>query len=292
MKRINFNLGSSDDEKKRSSYKELSSNNICKANGEKNETVYVCGYCIFSTHRQKLNPVTYSNCQINCNYNEARCNCGPKIPNSEIDQMKKATAGNEGDFSVEKPRNFEGPKRVIKEGSKISNHESRNIRRTPTPKRSNFGNNQIRKAIIENEKDFNAEKPRNWPKIVPQIYRKPKRPNFENNQIRKAIIENEKDFNAEKPHNSNREIKEVPKMPNYGSRNIWGPKPANSENDQIRKSIEQNEDDLEAEKPRNFEGFNRETRKRAWDHKIGSYLSHPDEPEYPDEEEEEFYGQK
>ena len=130
LKHINFNLGSSDDEKKRSS-KELSSNNICKANGEKNETVHVCGYCKFftETNQQQLIPVPFNDCQINCNYNEVRCMCGPKIPNfefrnirrpkrpnSENDQIRKAIIGNENDFSAENLRNFEAFNREIKKG--------------------------------------------------------------------------------------------------------------------------------------------------------------------------------
>ena len=203
----------------------------------------------------------------------------PKRPNSENDQIRKAIIGNENDFSAEKLRNFEGFNRDIKKGP-IPNFESRNIRRS---KRPNLENDQIRKAIIGNEEDFNAENPRNFDgsnieisKEVPKIphyesfessniRRRPKRPNFENDQIRKAIIENVKKFNTEKPRNfegSNSEIKEEPKIPNHEA--------------------------FEAEKPRNFEGFNREIRKRAWHHKIGSYLSEP--KAYPGDE--EFDGQK
>ena len=58
-------------------------NGICKANGEKNETVHVCGFCRISYGPRlpmEIIPVPFSDCQVTCSQKGMECKCGPKEP--------------------------------------------------------------------------------------------------------------------------------------------------------------------------------------------------------------------
>ena len=58
-------------------------NGICKANGEKNETVHVCGFCRISYGPRlpkDIIPVPFSDCKVTCSPKGMECNCGPKEP--------------------------------------------------------------------------------------------------------------------------------------------------------------------------------------------------------------------
>ena len=58
-------------------------NGICKANGEKNETVHVCGFCRISYGPRlptEIIPVPFSECQVTCSPKGMECKCGPKEP--------------------------------------------------------------------------------------------------------------------------------------------------------------------------------------------------------------------
>ena len=136
-------------------------NGICKANGEKNETVHVCGFCRISYGPRlpmEIIPVPFSDCHVTCSPKGMECKCGPKEPKqnfeNSIDQFRHYMNpyNDRIDFEVSLRNRDIGPKSI---------NPTKRTKRRDSVRMLNGAAFTKREEILQNYKDMDFMSPLN-----------------------------------------------------------------------------------------------------------------------------------